>query len=99
EVEAGDQDRGDGRDEQRLQVRAALDVAGGGAGLLHQGGADTRASASFDRTPRSTALAPRGGADPGGRRELTTRGRLRLIVPNPHRGEIDRGLLGRVPRE
>ena len=27
-----------------------------------------------------------------------TRGPLRLIVPNPHRGEIDRGLLARILR-
>ena len=39
------------------------------------------------------------GPYPGGKHEFMTRARLRLIVPNPHRGEIDRGLLARVLRE
>jgi predicted RNA binding protein YcfA (HicA-like mRNA interferase family) len=47
------------------------------------------------------ALRRTGFAGPyaGGRHEFMTRGRIRLIVPNPHRGDVDRGLLARILRE
>lgn len=46
------------------------------------------------------ALRRAGFAGPyvGGKHEFMTRGALRLIVPNPHRGEVDRRLLSRLLR-
>jgi hypothetical protein len=35
----------------------------------------------------------------GGRHEFMERGDVRLILPNPHRGDISAGLLARLLRE
>jgi predicted RNA binding protein YcfA (HicA-like mRNA interferase family) len=35
----------------------------------------------------------------GGSHSFMTRGRVRVIIPNPHRGEIDRGMLRQILRE
>ncbi|MSQ06528.1 MAG: type II toxin-antitoxin system HicA family toxin [Dehalococcoidia bacterium] len=39
------------------------------------------------------------GPFPGGRHEFMRRGRVRLILPNPHRGDIDTPLLRRMIRQ
>jgi len=35
----------------------------------------------------------------GGRHEFMVKGDLKLFIPNPHRGDIGRGLLSRILRQ
>ena len=35
----------------------------------------------------------------GGRHEFMVKGNLKLFIPNPHRGDIGRGLLSRILRQ
>ena len=35
----------------------------------------------------------------GGRHQFMVKGELKLYVPNPHRGDISRGLLARILRQ
>ena len=39
------------------------------------------------------------GPKPGGKHEFMFKGKLRLILPNPHRGDISKGLLSRLLRD
>jgi predicted RNA binding protein YcfA (HicA-like mRNA interferase family) len=39
------------------------------------------------------------GPFPGGKHQWMRRGRLRLTIPNPHRGAIDPGLIRRILRQ
>jgi predicted RNA binding protein YcfA (HicA-like mRNA interferase family) len=38
------------------------------------------------------------GPYPGGKHQWMRKGNVRLIVPNPHRGDIDPGLIRRILR-
>lgn len=40
-----------------------------------------------------------GGPYPGAKHELMRRGDLRVILPNPHRGDIGTGLLAHILRQ
>jgi predicted RNA binding protein YcfA (HicA-like mRNA interferase family) len=39
------------------------------------------------------------GPFPGGRHEFMVKGTLRLVLPNPHQGEIGKDLLARLLRQ
>lgn len=39
------------------------------------------------------------GPHPGGRHEWMRRGGARIIVPNPHAGDVDPGLIRRILRQ
>ncbi len=39
------------------------------------------------------------GPFPGGRHEFMIQGQVRLMIPNPHRGEISRDFLARILRQ
>jgi predicted RNA binding protein YcfA (HicA-like mRNA interferase family) len=39
------------------------------------------------------------GPEPAGRHQYMTRGSQQVFIPNPHRGDIDKGLLATVLRQ
>jgi hypothetical protein len=39
------------------------------------------------------------GPQPGGKHEYLVRGQRKVYVPNPHRGDISKQMLARIPRE
>ena len=39
------------------------------------------------------------GPFPAGRHQIMTRGAVKLTIPNPHQGDIDRGLLLRILKQ